>query len=127
MDIQGWIFTAGLLIALGISVYTWSKTQEPLTPEDLRVIVSDTLETGDKISDIGLMVVAATEQLKERGDIQTNDEAYQRAFSHLESWFPDFDPRKLEDILEGSYRIYKDWKAKQSSTSSIVDKPSIPL
>lgn len=99
------IGAAGLALLLGGLAYY--RSGRPLTLQGVTSTLEAAQPLAEQIRDVAEVAVNAAQQLKETGKIETGDQAFEEAFSHLREWFPDVDPRLLVPFIEAAYRGVK--------------------
>lgn len=99
-------FSAGIL-ALLIGSLAYYRSGKPLTFAGLVDLLGESRTLAEQISAVAKVVVGGVEQLKLTGKINTNEEAFNEAMTHLQAWFPDVEPALLVPFIEDAYRGLK--------------------
>jgi hypothetical protein len=95
------------IVALLIAVLAYPRSGQAWSMQGITETLEAAQPLAQQIEDVAQVVVAGIEQLKETGKIQTGDEAFELAMSHLEDWFPDVEPERLVPFIEAAYRGIK--------------------
>jgi len=101
------IAIAAGIIALLVAVIAYQRSGQAWSVQGVTETLEAAQPLAQQIEEVATVVVAGIEQLKETGKIQTNDEAFQEAMTHLEEWFPDVDPERLVPFIEAAVRGFK--------------------
>lgn len=110
MDATGVVFLGSSFLALAVVVYLFWKSEKTPTLTELEKAFVQTQSLAEELNKVGLMGVAAAEQLKTTGKIDTNEEAFNVAFDYIATWpgLEHLDRKQVARAVEGSYRIYKE-------------------
>lgn len=92
------------LLAVGYIFYVGRRARgETLTWADAAKILQRAQPLTADIKTGIEMIVLGIDQLKTKGHINTNDEAFQKAFDIARERWPDVDPQTLTVFIEGVY------------------------
>lgn len=105
------IAIATAIIAVAIAAFAYYRGGQPLTLEGAQAVYAQSQSLATELNEVATVAVAASQQLKESGKL-TNDEAFQRAVEHVETWFDqvvevELDPLIIANVVEGAYNLYK--------------------
>lgn len=101
------------LVAVVVAIAAWLRSGKPLTIAGAQEIATDTAALANELNTVAQVAVASAQQLKETGKINSNDEAFQHAVSHIESWYNQFapdvelDPEVVANAVEAAYHWLK--------------------
>lgn len=105
MDTNQIIAIAAVVIALLAVGYSYVRSGRPVTLAGVVESAQAAIPIAEDAGTVLSAIVLGVDQLKSKGDIQSNDEAFQKAFAvarkhHL---FADYDPEVLATLIEGAY------------------------
>lgn len=109
MDTETIIVLVASILALGISVYAAYRSGQPLTLQGVQEIARDSSSLAADLQTVATVAVAASQQLKESGKIDSNEAAFANAVAHINTWYnsvaPDIylDPKVVANAVEGAY------------------------
>lgn len=121
---------AGILAVAAIAFSLWQTyhtTKAPLSKDQLVAAAKKIPALFQEYEAIGIMAVAAAEQLKEaEGQVNINDVRYKAAFDYVNTYFGgSLDPSVVEMIVEGSYNLYKKTFKSTDGLSRLHDIPVV--
>lgn len=94
------------LVLAGLAYY---RSGRPLNLQGVTETLADARTLSEELRQVAEIGVLAAQQLKERGDITTNDQAFQHAFAHVQKWYEhfggqgDLDEEMIANLVEGVY------------------------
>lgn len=113
MELSELIALAAGVLALSIAIIAFWRSGQPLTLQTLTETFARAGTLTEELREVAEIGVMAAQQLKETGDIQTNQEAFQHAFAHVQRWYEQFggdqelDAETIANFIEGAYWLIK--------------------
>lgn len=105
MDMNSVISIIAIAIAIGALAYAFYKSGVPVTVEGVTTTLQELPPLADDIRTELEMIVLGVDQLTHNGDINTDDEAFQKAFAVAQKRWPGIDPEALAVFIEGVYNV----------------------
>lgn len=128
MNTAEWIAIAAAVIALVVAAYAYYRSGKQVTLEGVQEAYTQSQSLAAELNQVATVAVAAAQQLKESKKI-TNDEAFQAAVEHVETWFDqvvevELDPVLVANAIEGAYYALTKLQATRTgaSDSDYLDK-----
>lgn len=126
MDIAQIITISSCIVALVIAGIAYHRSGQPVTMQGVQEFARDTTALAAELNEVAQMAVAASQELKETGKIDSGEAAFQNAVAHVNAWYnavaPNIylDPKVVANAVNGAY-----WWLKKSQPP--VPKPSNDL
>lgn len=109
MSMEGYISIAAIVIAVvlaGIVLFQHQQaTGQPITLADAGEILHEAQPLVADVKTELEMIVLGVDQLMNNGHINTDQEAFQKAFAVARKRWPDIDPEALTVFIEGIYNV----------------------
>lgn len=133
MELSEIIALGAGIVALVVAGLAYYRSGQPLTLQGLQNIVTDTSSLAAEVQQVAEVGVAAAQQLKDTGNIDSNEAAFQHAVKHVEGWYnslaPDIhlDPHVVANAVESAYYWLKraqnmNQPAALTSEAELVDR-----
>lgn len=109
MDTTEIMVVVTAILALGVSIFVYFRSGREFTPEGVQEIAYNAGTLAAELRTVAQVAVAAAQQLKESGQINSSDEAFDHAVQHIETWYngvaPDIelDPAVVANAIESAY------------------------